>query len=59
MPWKKFSHEGARRQKTEDRRQITDETTVNEKFLQGPGAVFSKRAPGRRRQKRGRSEKLR
>ena len=24
---------------------------INKKFLQGPGAVFSKRAPGRRRQK--------
>jgi alginate O-acetyltransferase complex protein AlgJ len=27
------------------------EATSNEKFLRGPGAVFSKRAPGRRRQK--------
>jgi hypothetical protein len=26
-------------------------TKINKKFLQGPGAVFSKRAHGRRRQK--------
>jgi hypothetical protein len=26
-------------------------TTFNKKFLQGPGTVFSKRVPGRRRQK--------
>jgi hypothetical protein len=29
---------------------MTVETTFNKKFLWGPGAVFSKRAPGRRRQ---------
>jgi hypothetical protein len=28
-----------------------EEVLSNQKFLQGPGAVFSKRAPGRRRQK--------
>jgi amino acid adenylation domain-containing protein len=29
----------------------SEKTTPNEKFLRGPGAVFIKRAPGRRRQK--------
>jgi len=30
---------------------MTVETKFNEKFLRGPGAVFTKRAPGRRRQR--------
>jgi hypothetical protein len=28
----------------------TEKKSTNEKFLRGPGAVFSKRVPGRRRQ---------
>jgi hypothetical protein len=39
--------EKMRRQRTEDRRQMMVETTYNKKFLRGPGAVFSKRAPGK------------
>ena len=38
-----------RGQRTEDGRQMMDEATSNEKLLQGPGTVFSKRVPGRRR----------
>jgi hypothetical protein len=44
-----------RGQKTEDRKQMTKETTINKKFLQGGpgGTVFSKRVPpGRRRQRK-------
>jgi hypothetical protein len=41
-------------QRTEDRRQRTDETTFNKKFLRGvQGGSFSKkRPPGHRRQKK-------
>jgi hypothetical protein len=54
---KKFCRRGGPddgRRKTEDRRQMTAETTSNEKFLQGvsrcfTGAVFSKSAPPGRR----------